>query len=306
MYFHLQPLPQLIRFFLVCSITLAYLHLLEISKLYAHSYNSRARIVTRQEIQEAMRMPHGYDPTVTTNVARFKAEVLLRLAREAQEREPEGPPILIDHTDWFYAFLKVNNLSIEEAPTFAILSYQYGQDQLIDYCTNHVIKKVEKGPSSIFAINVLVCWPETPKGPSNYSFQDTLSTPHLKITNNRVITYRLLDFGDMIVYDDIHGLTGRPTSGLLGFLFRLIGEGRVVQSRITVSQDGIQITRARVRKGPIEVNATVTVRPDGYTEKGVPRNRPDLLDLEMRLKKPFKIKYMPFNYSKIQCQLNYK
>jgi len=103
-----------------------------------------------------------------------------------------------------------------------------------------VIERIEKGKMPRIAINVMVGWPKSAELPKKYSFVDTLSTPKLKVTNHREITYRLLDFGDMIVYDDIHGLTGRPTSGILGMLFKIIGEGRVVQSRISITPDGLK------------------------------------------------------------------
>ena len=63
-----------------------------------------------------------------------------------------------------------------------------------------------------------------------------------------MIAYRLLDFGDMIAYDRVQGLTGRPTSGILGLLFRNIGEGRVVASRMAISHDGLQVSRAKAKK----------------------------------------------------------
>ncbi|MFQ5822739.1 MAG: hypothetical protein ACE5JB_01645 [bacterium] len=291
-------MSMLIRSLLIIGIAATYLSLVEISKLSAHSHNKKVRIVTHQEILEAMQQQKGYVLTVTTNVARFQARVILTLIQMSQKRELEDPLLLIKHTDWFFAFLEVNNLTIEEAPTFALLSYQHRQDQLIDYQTEHVIKKMDKDLNPTLAANVIVWWPNSPKGPSKYSFHDTLSAPNLKITNSRVITYRLLEFEDMIVYDDIHGITGRPTSGLLGLLFRIIGEGRAVQSRITISQDGLQINRAQARKGPFEVTETVTVQPDGKTEKGLPPDRPDLLALEARLKQPLKIKYVPFDVSR--------
>ena len=286
---------QHIRLFLITSFMVTGLLFLVIFKLYAYSNDKMVRIVTRDEILKAMQMHRGYDPTATTNVARFQAEVLLQLARQARELDPKGPRILIKHDDWFWAFLDINELSLEEAPTFALLAYQHKQDQLVDYCSDHVIKKIEKGAVPELAVNVKVSWPKTSELPSKYSFKDTLSTPNLKVTNHRLITYRLLDFGEMIVYDDIRGLTGRPTTGILSLLFRVIGEGRVVQSKMTISEDGLQINRAKAKKGPIKVTTTVTVRPDGHISKGIPSDRPDLLALEARLKQPIKIKYVPFN-----------
>jgi len=104
-----------------------------------------------------------------------------------------------------------------------------------------------------------------------------------------VISYRLMDFGDMTVFDDIKGLRGRPTSGVLGFLFQLIGEGRVVENRMAIAGDGVQILRARARKAFFEVVSTVTVYPDGRAEKDLPPGRRDLAGLEARLKQPLKL-----------------
>ncbi|MFQ6113535.1 MAG: hypothetical protein ACE5NG_05530 [bacterium] len=292
-----QRLSELKRLILISAVVANYVYLIDVPALIAYSHDERVRIVARQEILEAMQQQQGYDPTATTNVARFQAQVLLYLIRSAREREPEGPPLFMDHTDWFFAFLEKNNITVAQAPTFALLSYQHKQDQLVEYRSQRVIKKVQKGPKPIVAANVKVFWTKEPGRPSKYSFHDTLSTPNLKVTNHRLITYRLLEFEDMIVIDDIHGLTGRPTSGILGLLFRVIGEGRAVQSRFTISRDGLQINRSQVRKGHFEVTETVTVQPDGNTQKGLPPGRPDLLTLEARLKRPLRIKYLPFKIS---------
>lgn len=117
------------------------------------------------------------------------------------------------------------------------------------------------------------------------------STPKLKVTNKRLIRYRLLELGDMVVLDEITGLYGRPTSGVLGLLFQLIGEGRVIENRMVISQDGLQIARARARKSLFQVQATVTVFPNGRTEKDIPPGRADLALLEARLKQAFRIEY---------------
>ena len=106
------------------------------------------------------------------------------------------------------------------------------------------------------------------------------------------MTYRLVDFGNWVVYDEIEGLTGRPTSGILGFLFRIIGEGRVLQTRMAISKDGLQINRAIAKKGFIKRIDTVTVYPDGKMEKDVPAGRPDLLELANRIKQPLEIDYV--------------
>jgi hypothetical protein len=107
-----------------------------------------------------------------------------------------------------------------------------------------------------------------------------------------LITYRLLDFGDWVAYDEIEGITGRPTSGALGFLFRVIGEGRIAQSRMAISKDGLQVSRATAKKAFMEVTTMVTVYPDGNMEKDVPAGLSDLLELERRLKQPLEIDYV--------------
>lgn len=51
--------------------------------------------VSEDEILEAMQRTQGFDPTATMNGGRFQAEVLLRLARDAQIRDPQGPPLYL-------------------------------------------------------------------------------------------------------------------------------------------------------------------------------------------------------------------
>lgn len=151
----------------------------------------------------------------------------------------------------------------------------------------------EANPRPDHAVNVVIWWPQGPAGPKSYSYEDLLATPRLKVTNERVITCRLLDFGGMVLYDKIEGLRGCPLTGLLGMLFKLIGEGRVVQSRMIVTSDGLQISRARAEKGLFRVTSTVTVWPDGRTEKDLPDERPDLAAVEARLKQPLALRYRP-------------
>ncbi len=250
-----------------------------------------ARVVSRQTLLEAMRRSKGYDPTATTNGARFQAEVLLHLVREAKTQNREGARLFLGHEDWFRAFLEVTGRTEKTAPQYALLAHRHGQDTEIDSRRDRVIRNVKQGPRPDLAVNVAIWWPKKKGGTNRYSYVDTLSTPHLNVTNGRVITYRLLDFGDMIVYDRVEGLTGRPTSGILGFVFRIIGEGRVVQSRMAISDDGLQVSRAKAKKAFIGVTTTVTVYPDGRTAKDVPTDRLDLLALEARLKQPLKIDY---------------
>ena len=147
----------------------------------------------------------------------------------------------------------------------------------VDYRVDRVIREIVEAPTPELAVNVRIWWEYQPGKPDRYSYMDTLSTPHLKVTNQRVMTYRLLDFGNWVAYDEIKGLTGRPTSGILGFLFRIIGEGRILQTRMAISKDGLQFNRATARKGFIKRIVTATIYPDGKMEIDVPPGRPDLI-----------------------------
>jgi hypothetical protein len=55
--------------------------------------------------------------------------------------------------------------------------------------------------------------------------------------------------------------------------------------------DGLQITRARAKKLLIEVATTVTVYPDGRTEKDLPPGRADLAGIEARLKQHLRLRH---------------
>lgn len=247
------------------------------------------RYVPREEILSAMKACEGYDPTATTNGARFQAEVLLRLARRAAD----GPPLLIGHAEWFSAFLERTGLTREKAPLFMRLSYEHAQDLQIDYRGDRVVESAE-GPRPAFAANVAVWWPDKQGAPTSYSYEDLLSSPHLEVTNERLMAYRLLEVDGMVVYGEVEGLLGRPTSGILGALFQLIGKGHVKESRMLISRDGLQLSRAWAKKWAMGVTQTVTVHPDGHMEKDVPPGRPDLQALAARLEQPLRIRYRPF------------
>lgn len=227
----------------------------------------------------------------TTNVARFQANVILRLARQAKAQNPNGPPLFIAHDAWFRALLQHLGLDEITAPKYARLAYENKQDQLIEYCDDCVVAEIRTGPQPLLSVTITVFWPDTPDAPSHYSFEDTLAVPRLLVTNHQHISYRLLDFGNMIMYDEISGLTGRPTSGVLGLLFNLIGEGRILQSRIAITDDGLQIVKTSAKKGFFNVSPTVTVWHNGRMEKGVPEDRQDLSSLLDKLNQSIEFEY---------------
>jgi hypothetical protein len=252
-----------------------------------------ARVVTQDEILQAMKQATGYSLTATTNGPRYQSEVILRLATEAAARDPGKQPLFIGHREWFEAYLQRTGLARDRAPTFVRLADEYGQDSIVDYRMDRVISGAPAVNAPLRALNVCIWWPARQGGPESYSYEDTLSTPQLKVTNERVMTYRLLQYPDMLAFDEITGLRGRPTTGVLGVLFQLVGEGYVVDSRIAVAPDGLQVTRAHARKFLFEVATTVTIQPDGRTEKDVPAGRADLAALDARLKQPLGLKHPP-------------
>jgi len=73
----------------------------------------------------------------------------------------------------------------------------------------------------------------------------------------------------MTVLDEIDGISGRPLSGLLGTIFKLIGEGDAVFSRFSISTDGLQIVRAKAKK-LVSRTVTATIGPDGKAQNGCP------------------------------------
>ena len=248
-------------------------------------------IATREEILEAMAVQknQNYNLLATPNGARFAAGVILHLARTARDRDPGKTPILLDHSRYFEAFLEVTGVTRETAPTFMRIAYEHHEDQYIDYQRENVIEAIVKGRQPDLAVNVVTGWTGPP---SQYSYEDHDSEPHLRVTHEHMTSYRLLDFGDMLLFDDIHGVSGRALTGLLGLVFRLIGDAQAVRSFIAVSADGVQVTLTTGRKG-FSVTTTATVDRDGHGMKGLPPDRPDLVAIEERLKKPFEARYRP-------------
>ncbi len=251
------------------------------------------RVVPREWLLAAMREVRTYELTATANAPRLQADVLLQLVRDAEASDPERRPLLIGHREWYEAFLERTGIPPSRAPLFVRLPYEVGQDLWIDYRREAVVEAVLQGPQPRVVVSARAYWAAAPGKPAEYSYDDTLSEPHLRVTEKRLITYRLLDYGDRVWYAEVAGLHGRPTSGALGVLFDLIGEVRVVESRSAVAHDGAQVVRGRGSKWGIERTETVTVWPNGQAERGVPAGRADLLALEEKLKEPLAIRFGP-------------
>ena len=254
--------------------------------------------VTREELYAAMLQEKrkGYSLEATSNGGRFEANIILQLVRWAQARDPEKRPLLISHAHYYWAFLELMGLEPHEAPASVQMSYDRGLDQHIEYRRERIIKIIDEGLSPKLVVSVKSWWPEAPGTPANYTYLDTLARPHILVINERVTSYRLLDMQGMIVFDEVTGVKGRPTTGVLGLIFKLIGPGRVVGSRLAFSRDGLQVVYGIAKKGFITKSVTATVYPDGRVEEGIPPERPDLKTLEAALKKPLKITYKPIDF----------
>lgn len=253
--------------------------------------------IPQEQIVVAMRQEVGYNITKTSNGSRFQANVILQCVKWAlQQAGAQNKLLLMDHSDYFKAYLKVVGLTEKQAPDFARKSYQNKQDLLIEHRKERVISEIKGGPDPYLALNVKYWWQEGPGSSLSYSYHDTVSTPNLKVTHQRIVTFRLLYFSNMIMYDEINGITGRATSGLLGLLFAVMGDGNAVQSRMTVSEDGILVVQARAQKGFIAKSQTVIVYPDGTGEKQIPRDRSDLQNLATQIERPLDISYKPLRF----------
>jgi hypothetical protein len=251
------------------------------------------RVVSREELLVAMRQSSGYDLTATANGPLLQAQVLVRLIADGERSDPSRRPLLIGHREWFEAFLERTGLPRERAPLYVRLPYEIGQDLVADYRRERVIAEVLKGPNPVHAANVRIWWEKVTGKPEQYSYDDTLSEPKLRVTQSRVISYRLVDYGDRLWYAQIEGLSGRPTSGALGALFALIGETTVAESWSVSAPDGSRVARGRGRKWWFDRTETVTLLPSGRGDRGVPPGRVDLAALEKRLMEPLAIRFQP-------------
>jgi hypothetical protein len=260
-----------------------------------------AQDVPKEDIVAAMRREQKkqYALDAISNAARLQMAVFLDLAGEAQKADPERRPLRIGHREYFAAFLEVTGLSAASAPVFASVPHGFGEDYLIDYRMENVLERAgaEKAPSR--ALNVKAGWPAAPGAPASYSYEDTSLDPNLEVTHAQVNAYRVLDFGELIVCDDIQGITGRATSGVLGFIFSVLGKARAEQTRFAVSAHGVQIARTTARK-LIALTQTVTIYPDGRVLPGVPADRPELQKLEELLKDfNLEVRYRPLDLSPV-------
>ena len=235
-----------------------------------------------------------YNVLVTTNAGRFQSDVLLTLIRRLRATDPRETPFLISAEDWYHAFVQATGVTEDQVPSFISIPNRNHQKTLVDYGSARVIAKVKSGREPILAANVMVWWPEE----FEYQYMDRSSDPHLRVTNISPVTYRLLDFGNKIVVDEIEGIKGRPTSGALGALFKALGDGSVKWSRFSIAPDGTVVMKAKAKKAFASITSTVTVFSDGNAMKGIPKDRPDLERAADYLEVPIELEYVDLGISR--------
>ena len=237
----------------------------------------------------AVERDRGYDITASTNAGFMWANVLFRLAEEARASNPEGPPLFIHEADYYHGFLTVTGLKESEAPEFIRISHEYGQHTLVEYRLDRVVdvERTEALPASALAVRTW--WPEDNGMGDRYAYEDTLSSPHLEVENDREVTYRLLQLDDQIVFDEMEGIRGRPTSGVLGALFGILGSSQLLWSRMARADDGTILIRAKGKK-LVSKTALAVVEPDG-TGGELTEDRADLRSLVRVLESPVKVSY---------------
>lgn len=259
----------------------------------AQTADEDVRRVSLEMIEAAMaeQAALGYNLLASTNSTRFETGVLLAIVRSAMAEDAEGPPLLLHHVDWYEAYRSVMELEHQDVPEYIALAHEYGQDRIIDFHPARTTIEIKEGFEPKQVVRVKVGWPDDPETPDRYTFTDTTTSPNLRITNRRRISYWLLDYGDFIVQDEIEGVQGRPLGGSLGTLFSIVGDGSAKQNRIAIAEDGLVVTYATAKKGPFKVQPLTLTYPDGTVETEFPPDRHDLLQLTYRIKLPLEVKY---------------
>ena len=246
--------------------------------------------VSREELLQAMSTHGAYSLTSTTTSMRFAAEALLAIARQRQRESPGSTRFLISQDDWFAAHRETAGVTYGEMSEAARAGFEHHQDALVDYGPQ-VVDQVLEGPVPIMVLDVTVFWLDSGGAPSEFSYKDTLSVPKVDVYNHRVIRSRLLEYDDMLVFDQVAGISVKPI-GFLSAIFALLGKPDLKQTRIAVSADQWQVMRGQVKVFPgISKTGTAAIEPDGLGHEHIPPDRADLQALAEDLKQPVKLRY---------------
>lgn len=257
----------------------------------------QVHVVPRQELVTAMRIERdkGYEICATANAARFNAAVIIAAARAAETRGQM--PIVLDHRDYYAAFRQVAEAKCATVPAFIEKAFVHREDQFVDARRANVIKRVTRtAEPPLFTANVVTGWTGNPP---RYSYEDLQSDPQLRVTHERITSFRLLSFGagdEILLFDDIHGVSGRALSGVLGLIFKAFGDG--IADRAWIHIAGLeQATVSKGHKAFIYPPAvTATVDRNGRATDDVPEH---LRRHVARLKQPFDAEYVPLRSAEV-------
>jgi hypothetical protein len=248
--------------------------------------------VTYQEMLQAMSSHGAYNLTATTTSMRFGTEALLKLVHRRLQDSPGVTRLYIDQSDWFTAHRETAGVTYGEMSEAARSGFEHHQDVVVDFRPG-LVAKVLEGPAPTLALDVTISWPDSGHAPSSFTYRDTLSVPRVEVHDSRVIHFELVEYPDMVLYDDIDGISVKPL-GFLSAVFALVGKPDLKQSRVAVSPDQWQVIRGRVKIFPgIAKTANAFIAPSGRGHEHVPAGRPDLQELEQRLEQPLRLKYRP-------------
>ena len=179
------------------------------------------------------------------------------------------------------------------------MSHAFREDSLVEYRSGRDLEGPAGADGPRRALNVKAGCPAGPDAPPRYSYEDRSTDPAVEVTHERITAYRVLDYGTLIVYDDMRGVTGRATSGLLGSVFSVIGKAQAVQTRFAVAPDGTQVSRTTASK-LLTLSQTVTILPEGKVITGVPADRPDLAAVDELLRRHVvRVVYLPLDMSTV-------
>ena len=246
--------------------------------------------VPRTEMLRAMGAHGEYNLTATTTSMRFGAEALLELVRRRREEAPGGTRLFIDQENWFTAHREVAGVTYDDMSAAARAGFEHHQDAVVDYGPG-VVERVLEGPAPILALDVTISWPDSAGMPSSFTYKDTLSVPRVEVHDNRVVRFKLLQYENMLLFDEVHGISVKPL-GFLSAIFALVGKPDLKQTRLAVSADQWQVMRGQVKILPgISKTGTAAIEPDGRGHEGIPDARADLEELEQRIRQPVKLRY---------------
>jgi hypothetical protein len=252
-----------------------------------------------EAMRAALRAPGGaYDLLATTNSMRFQAAVFESLLRRGLADHPAGGVLVIPYDILWSEYLSVADLTASDsnrAPIGRLRAFEYHQSIELDYGpVASLIRRIGDGrPVPVLAANVRFDWPDRADGKRAFSFTDTLSDPKIQATNHQVMTFRFLVFDDMTALEEIEGISGRPLSGFLATIFKVIGEGRAVFARFSISADGHQVLHTKASK-IISKTVTTTIGPDGVANSKILEARTDLAATAARLEQSPELEYYPY------------